>query len=87
MKSLHFQVKTLSVILINKIVCSFEGGGSNYGLQGMGDNDAKFRGNRNDGESSEPSSSRERMTDLSRRRKSTELSAKEKNNTLSAGTR
>ena len=78
---------TIPFILINKIVCSFEGGGSNYGLQGIGDKDAKSRGDRNDGESSEPSSSRERKTDFSRRRVSTESSAKERNNTLSAGTR
>ena len=69
------------------IVISFEGGGSNYGLQGMEIGDSRFRGKVNDGESSEPSSSRERITNRTRRRASTESSPKERNKTLSTGTR
>ena len=49
--------------------------------------DQRFIGKLNDNESSEPSSSRERVNDRSRRRVSTEPCPKERKNTLSTGTR
>ena len=65
----------------------FLGGGSNYGVQGMEVRNPRLRGKFNDGESSEHSSSRERINDRSRRRISTESSPKDRKNTLNMGTR
>ena len=70
-----------------KLYLPFEGGGSNYELQGMEIRDPRLSGKVNDGESSEPSSSRERINNRTRRRVSTESSPKERKNTLSTGTR
>ena len=56
-------------------------------MQGIDVRNPRLRGKLNDGESSEHSSSRERINDRSRRRISTESSPKERKNTLNMGTR
>ena len=56
-------------------------------MQGIDVRNPRLRGKFNDGESSEHSSSRERINDRSRRRISTESSPKERKNTLNMGTR